>query len=668
MIPSLRNPFRVGILVVLFLSVAVNGFAAVRSHRDTSLFRMMLRLWPDHHMEQELSEQLLDALQQYDFCDEVWFCGSLPSTRCLSFHDSSAVQMGKVAERLRRMGIIPSLQVIVLGHGDAAIVLSPEGSKIDSTIHWGTMVGPNGETTVSVNCPRQEAFLAYMEKAFVPYVKACRPYSLYLDDDMRMSQHQPAMEGCFCDTCIALFNKEHGYDFCRESLVDALNRNEGNGTLRRQWVAFGQESLAGLARVIARGVHGVSPETRVGLQHNYFHHNMLEGWDWIPMLKAMEEETGHVPPVRPGELFYSDAAPRGILKKGLEMAREIRRLPEDVVEIAPEVEGYLHKATGKSAQGICLETLYYLAMGATQMSYAIICSAEEPMDWYASHYFKSLAAVKPFARDYADFDLNTMPAGIDPYMSPNLCIRNVRPGEHPWAWTYTNAGSTAFGIAHLGLPFAPEDPHSPVLLVDNECACGMSDSETAELLRNKNVVIDALTWSQWSQRGLLGDYRDAPLPRLDNVTGRDGAMRQRAWNQVALKISITGKRIAVLPSFNSDINGAQQLALSQAFDWASGNTLKTVLESVAQVAIVPRTDAQGRLRSVSLLSCSLAEEEHLLLRIRPCGKDGERLPRKYIWKSPGKRDVRLKARYEGQDVLLDIPSLGGWEFGWIAVK
>lgn len=662
-----RRPLRIGILVFIALTMTVNGYAAGHNHRDTSLFRMMIRLWPEHHMDPELSQQLIDALLQYDFCDEVWFCGSLPATRCLAFHDSSATQMGIIADRLRRIGIIPSLQVVVIGHGDSATVFSPDGYQKDSTIHWGTMVGANGEKTMSVNCPRQEAYLAFMEKAFVPYAKACQPYSLYLDDDMRMSQHPPAMEGCFCETCISLFNNEYGYDFNREALVEALDRNDGEGTLRRQWIAFGQESLANLARVIALSVHKVSPGTRVGLQHNYFHHNMLEGWDWIPMLKAMEEETGLVPPVRPGELFYSDASPRGILKKGLEIAREIRRLPDDVVEIAPEVEGYLHKATGKSAQGVCLETLYYLAMGATQMSYAIICSAEEPMDWYASHYFKSLAELKPFAKDYADFNLNAMPTGIDPYMSPNLCVRNVRPEERPWAWTYTNAGNTAFGIAHLGLPFAPEDPLSPVLMVDNECAAGMNDQETSELLTRKNIVTDAHTWSQWAQRGLLEGYLDVSPPIIDDVT-IDGARLQRAWNQIALKISGSGRRIAVVPSFNSDINGAEQLVLSQVFDWASGNTLQAVLESVAQVAIVPRSDTQGRLRSVSLLSCSLAEEEHLKLRIRPFGTYDDRLPKKYVWKRPGKRDIWLKAKFEGTDVILDIPSLGGWEFGWIKIN
>ena len=35
----------------------------------------------------------------------------------------------------------------------------------------------------------------------------------------------------------------------------------------------------------------------------------------------------------------------------------------------------LRAATGKSPHGLCVESMFYLAMGATQLSYAIICAA-----------------------------------------------------------------------------------------------------------------------------------------------------------------------------------------------------------------------------------------------------------------------------------------------------
>ena len=282
---------------------------------EESDFRMMLRLWPAHHDDAVLSEELLNALKEYDFCDEVWFCGQESATKPAAIHEASAEKMALMADKFRDMGIIPSLQVVALGHGDGAVP--------DTSIHWGTMVGPNGEKTHSVNCPRQEAYLEAMEKAFVPYVEKVKPHSIYLDDDLRLVSHSPAPMGCYCDTCVDLFNKEYGYSFNRETLVAGLLANKENGELRKKWVAFGQESLAGVVRAISRGVHKVSPETRIGLQHTSFHRNLLDGWDWNPMFRAMKEETGLTPVSRPGHGFYNDHAPRGMIEKGLELARQI---------------------------------------------------------------------------------------------------------------------------------------------------------------------------------------------------------------------------------------------------------------------------------------------------------------------------------------------------------
>ncbi|MBP3269552.1 MAG: hypothetical protein J6L98_02630, partial [Bacteroidales bacterium] len=46
--------------------------------QEESDFRMMIRLWPAHHNNPELSSRLIQAFKEYDFCDEVWFCGEGP--------------------------------------------------------------------------------------------------------------------------------------------------------------------------------------------------------------------------------------------------------------------------------------------------------------------------------------------------------------------------------------------------------------------------------------------------------------------------------------------------------------------------------------------------------------------------------------------------------------
>ena len=659
--------------LLLFLStlasVILPGCASDVAREDDD-FRMMVRLWPAHHDDPALTDQLLEAFRKYDFCDEVWLCANEPASHFPGWHEPHAKAMGEAAGKIRAAGIIPSLQVVALGHGDGAIMgQSPEK---DSTIRWGTMVGPGGEVTNTVNCPRQPAYLAMIEETFKPYAREVRPHSIYLDDDLRLTQHHPATEGCYCDDCIALFNKEYGHSYTRKTLVEALNSNERDGELRKEWIAFGQESLAGIVRAISRGVHSVSPETRIGLQHTAFHFKLLEGWDWNPMFRAMKEETGLTPVSRPGHGFYNDHSPRGMIEKGFGIARQVRRLEPGITEIAPEIEGYIHKATGKSPKGICLETMYYLSLGATQMSYAIICGNQEPVSWYADNYFKALSEWKPFAKEYAAFNKGSAPAGIDPWISPGLVLRDVEEGEDPRAWTVTSAGNKAFPLAALGFPFAPEASGPLVRMLDEECVRGTSDDGLRSVLSKGGTVVDAPSWKRISERGLAEGFTEVAPPSrklfedLDNPAISKGLGYSESVSRIRF-LSDGTARVAVVPSYSADINGSMRLALLHAFDWASGNTLPAVLESFAQSAVVPRANPDGSLRSVAVMNCSISDQDSYTIRLRPGGPEGSRLPR-FVWKRQGCRDEVLKPVTDGDDVLLTAPGLGGWDFGWIAVE
>lgn len=640
---------------------------------ERSEFRMMLRLWSDYSDNPEMTDALVDALGRYDFCDEVWFKAATPSTHSPEWHRQYASSMAVAADKMRSAGIISSIQGVALGHGDGMTVFD---TVKDSTINWGTMVGPDGAVTGSVNCPRQKEYLSRIEESFAVYAEAVHPHSIYLDDDLRLTHHTPATAGCYCETCIGEFNSQYGYSFSRQSLVEALNANMGKGELRRQWIAFGQESLAGVVRAISRGVHRVSPETKMGLQHANFHRKLLEGWDWNAMFTAMREETGQAPVSRPGSGYYDDHAPRGMIKKGLDIARQIRRLPPEITEIAPEVEAYVHKASGKSGRSLAIETMYYLAMGGTRMSYAIICGSREPLSWYADHYFKELAEVKPFASEYADFNRGTLPSGIDPYMSPDLVCRDAAPGEAPWAWAATTAGNSAFELAPLGLPFAPEDPRSPVLLLDEACMAGMGDKALADLLSVHSVVVDASGYGQLQERGLASSYTSVAFQGKDAGDYDSPAITPGGRYSDAIArfkyLESGGRRLLVVPSFSvnlktgTDYTGAFCLALSNSMDWASDYALPAVLEGFAQVSIVPRTDAEGHLRSVALLNCSLSREDNYTLRLRT-GSAGDGIP-DLVWKEQGVRDRKVKAVRDGNDLLVTVPGLDGWHFGWLAVE
>ena len=610
-----------------------------------SEFKMLLRLWPHHHTDDSLKNELLAALEDYPgLWDEAWFFMEY-NTLLSEKHNCSARKMGEAARQLRAIGIKPSVQGLTIGHGDG-FEFNTEESIPDK---WTTIVNNAGQATRMCSCPRQAQFLEYVEHTFAQYALQCKPSVVWLDDDLRITEHWPAKMLCFCNTCISLFNQKYGYSYEAASLLVAMNGNADNGILRSRWIEFSQESLAQVARSVARGVHAVSPETIVGLQHPNFHRELLEGYDWTPVFEAIKDETGKAPASRPGSGFYDDHEPRGMIRKAFDMARQIRRLPAYVTQIAAEIEGHPHRHTGKSPDGLCTESLLYLSMGATQLSYAIICSALEPMSWYAGNYFGPLSACRSFYEEYVEFNRGTQPGGLNPYISPDFVLRPHYPGEPAFGWFTTGANDVISELATLGIPFSPDGDYSSALFMDAEAVKGLGQKEGESLFRERGILIDRAAWNIACSRGFD--------KRLDPCGKSVEAVETRYYT------STDGARVAVVPFFSLAVNNASRIALIQAADWVSEHRLPVMTETAAQVVVVPRVDSGYRLRSVTVLNSSISRYTGIKLRLRGCASKS-----RYIWKRPGHKNIRLKAVADGSDVIVTLPAMDGWKTGYISTS
>ncbi len=637
--------------ILLILSLLLFSVSGCQQHQadehktEQNNFKSIIRLWPEHHLDTTLTNNLTEAFKKYpSACDEVWFCITYTHFD-LKKHRQEAEYMRNAAEKIRSLGIETSIQAVTIGHPGIP------GDFHMEPLKWNTMAGYNGATDPLQSCPRDTAFLQRISEICALYAEAVAPSTFLLDDDLRLVAHSPAPFICFCEHCLNLFNQKHQTAYTRESLTEALIGNSRNGLLRQQWIAFSQEGLAGVARAISHQVHKVSPHTQMGLQHTGFHRELVEGWDWNKIFQAMKDETGIEPASRPGHGFYNDHEPRGMIGKGYDIARQIRRLKEGITDISPEIEGYLHKSTGKSPLGICSETLFYLALGGTQMSYAIICSAQESMDWYASHYFKALHNHNRTFKEFAAFNQGSESTGIDAYISPNHVCRNIRPGEAPFAWTKTGANDIINQLATLGIPFAPESRLTTATLMDAEAISGTPDEEMLNLLKTRNLLLDQHAWNTLTVRGL--DLQLTPLETtspLQNVQCFNGK---------------SGKRLAVIPTYTTDINTRQRLNLLSILDWLSFGQMPVFAQHADQMTIVPRIDTAGKLRSVTLLNCSISKEEDIVLRLRNC-PNGEHT--KVTWKTADNKDLKLPTSWKDGEMIVTIPLLMGWHAGWLAIE
>lgn len=179
--------------------------------------RMSLRLRGPHTATEEQWRATYGALAANPgCCDEVWFSTGI-GVPPLAWHRAQAARLVKAAGDLRKVGVVPSLQFqATLGHSDA-ISASEDCSAKD----WTGWTGSTGVEDRYCNCPRQPAFLAYVREMARIYA-AFRPGSVWIDDDLRISNHAPATVksrlGCWCATCLAAFNAETGGNWTRTSL------------------------------------------------------------------------------------------------------------------------------------------------------------------------------------------------------------------------------------------------------------------------------------------------------------------------------------------------------------------------------------------------------------------------------------------------------------------
>ena len=271
---------------------------------DTPLPLLVIRLWPKHHNDPALLEELLAALRrQRACCDEVWLCteAGFPA---LQQHAESAGRMAEAARRFRAKGILAGIQIAnTLGHGDVPVCT--EG------VDWRRMVGPDGREAPLCFCPRDGRLHEYLA-AMTRLYAAWGPSSIWIDDDLRMHNHSPVAYGCFCPECLGRFADRQGRTWTAGELWSALAAPDG-GPLRQAWTGFGQESLAEIARVIAEAAHAVAPLCRMGLQHCGHERGLYEGPVRRAVFGALGAPTGRPVGSRPGGGFYTDHQPREML-------------------------------------------------------------------------------------------------------------------------------------------------------------------------------------------------------------------------------------------------------------------------------------------------------------------------------------------------------------------
>ncbi len=667
--------------------------------------KLSQRLWDDYK-DQELIDLTMDLIRKYpESCDDVWLTTAVgyPSKEK---HKKHAEMLIAAAKMYRENGVSVSLQVAnTIGHGAYMCAYPCEG-----LVHEGTQVRPfvgsNGESSMYSYCPRDRVFRDYINETLLYYADV-RPDCLWFDDDFRLTNHSPSDEGCFCDVCIADFNARYGTSFTRESLVEEMLH--GDKIWRERYLSFQREGMAEMMEESMRLFVEKSPNTVGGLQHAIPEPFVMDDHNYA--FDPMYRVTGKAPWSRPGGGAYSDHNPHRFIQKGIHVAFQNARLPQYVTEISPEIENIPHYAFGKTAAGMALETSYYFAVGATSMSYSMLKSTTaEPIEHYEK-FMKLLAEQRPYWEKLSAANRVTRPAGLACFVSRKRALRDLAPNEGMSALASDDMYHLD-AFPRVGIPIIYDDKAANVYVLHPEQAKQMSDEDVAYLLTQR-VSTDGETVLELMRRGvdigvkatLLDAFATLPLYEryTDHPLNRGEAYWKNSFfakgRKACCYLEVTSGKVEILGVYTCDreispytgdknapfgiaelilstkeggkwhINGYQPFKgiISRArrdyflrvMDYIGKEKIPARSLGAHQLLLHERVDTEGKLVCVSVTNAEIGKCEDARLKIH--NPKGER----FVFVSQYLPTQELTARLEGDDYIVEIPTMDAWTQGTV---
>lgn len=439
--------------------------------------------------DEEYFESYFELLKEYPNAgNAVWFAshyGFPPVEK----HEEEAARLNKIAEKFRKNGIAVSIQISnTIGHGEYMSSRDCTGLVYEDS-PAENMVGPDGTKANYCFCWNGRHFREYTKKAVAAYARL-HPDCVWFDDDIRPNNHAPVDFGCFCDNCIATFNKEYSSasPFTREELVNEILY--GDLAVRERWVRFVREGLYSFTKEICTAFHEVSPESEFGYQYGAY--GAYSGHDFSYIFNAMKEAGGKAPRSRPGGGAYDDHDLNEFLSKAVFMNRANCMLPEYVREICPEIENLPFECFAKSAAGCAFECAYYMANGATDMSFSMMMHENEVREYY-EETLSRLSADATYRNRLAAVNRETRAGGAMFFISEEMWKRklNKEAGEGFAALNNEKSGSLDLWIRDA-IPMTFEKTAGGVIILYPEAARDITERDFAELLRS-NVFTDGET-------------------------------------------------------------------------------------------------------------------------------------------------------------------------------
>lgn len=344
-------------------------------------------------------------------------------------------------------------------------------------------------------CMNDSNFIEGYVKPVYTLLAYSHPDFIWIDDDVRYS-HWPIGNGCFCDNCIDIFNRDNGSKHSRESLKVALDKYDI--PFRKQWLRHQGKSISMLFSEIVHSVRAVSNEIILGFMTG---ERFFEGYDFAEFANALSENGTKNIMWRPGGGTYTDYAFDAFIEKAGTIGRQTAYLPNYVNIIQSELENFPYQLIKKSPLATAIEAAIYLAVGCNGTTFNIFPSETGEPVANTEQYMNEIDRMSGFYRLLSDTFNGSKISGIHTGWCKDSIAAGSNKLSNGWGECYNFYAAEIF---NYGLPEAYDLQSSSAFMLTQKSAYALTDAEILHVL-SKGVYLDSAAVSALNDLG-YGEY------------------------------------------------------------------------------------------------------------------------------------------------------------------
>jgi hypothetical protein len=476
-----------------------------------------------------------------------------------------------LADRIRQakaLGYRAGINILsTMGHHEENLPNSLSGE-------FTNLTDINGNVCRGSFCPNDPRVQAYVRELY-RLVASANPDYIWIDDDVRLAGHMPIGQTCFCDNCLAIFEKESGTKYTRATLRDAVNNHaapEARNAVRKAWLDHNRATINRLFTLIEQTVHEIKPGLPLGFMTG---DRFAEGYDFDHWAKTLAGPS-HAPVYwRPGGGYYEDSSNGGLVGKSHDIGRQISVLPPFVRVVESEIENFPYQRLMKAAHITVVEAGSHMGSGCTGAAFNVLSMSDEPLSEFEP-LIARIRQTRPFYDLMAKYQGRAKPVGVFPAWNKNTFLSADFPGGdwfNSWGGGYLG---TASHLLDAGFPTAYAADGAKVTLLFRQSVAAMSKDEIVKTLSG-GVYTDAETLAMLNQMGyqdLTGiAVEDAlPIDCIDELTahplngvyaGRQRDARQSFYHVPGHRLKLADPKAETLARL-VDYAGKEQAATSMA--------------------------------------------------------------------------------------------------------